>query len=196
MKKERNEWIHSWQDENFKDDLPRVLLVGDSITHNYQSYVRKMLKGVCYVDYVATSFAIDTAIYFDLIKDYAEYNRYDLIHFNNGLHGIHISKNSYKKRLKKMIEMLIKNSKVILVNSTVIYKQNNEVLDNSWMKRVKERNEAVDELSGEFNLKTDDLFSVSCNIPKDMRYKDGTHYKQNGYIKLAEQVAKIIRENL
>lgn len=38
--KEQFEWIHSWCDEALRDDLPRVLLVGDSITHNYQETVK------------------------------------------------------------------------------------------------------------------------------------------------------------
>ena len=33
--KERFEWIHSWCDYSEKNDLPRVLLVGDSITNAY-----------------------------------------------------------------------------------------------------------------------------------------------------------------
>ena len=39
--KEQFEWIHSWCDETAQNDLPRVLLVGDSITHNYQEKVRQ-----------------------------------------------------------------------------------------------------------------------------------------------------------
>ena len=42
--KETYEWIHSWCDEAGKRDLPRVLLVGDSITHSYQNEVRELLK--------------------------------------------------------------------------------------------------------------------------------------------------------
>lgn len=48
--KEQFEWIHSWRDETAKDDSPRVLLVGDSVTHNYQEKARELLKDVCCVD--------------------------------------------------------------------------------------------------------------------------------------------------
>ena len=196
MKKERYEWIHSWQDENFSNDLPRVLLVGDSITHGYQTRVREMLKGVCYVDYVATSFSVDTEIYADLIKDYAEYNDYDLIHYNFGLHGKHLSKKIYKNRAKKIVEILMRKSKVIFANNTVIYKEGNTVLDKSWMKYVGERNQAINELAEEFNLKIDDLYAVSCELPKGMRLSDGTHYTVEGYTVFAESVVKSIKENL
>ena len=42
--KERFEWINSWCDETLNADLPRVLLVGDSITLGYQDKVRQNLK--------------------------------------------------------------------------------------------------------------------------------------------------------
>ena len=45
----------------------KVLLIGDSITYNYQNIVREKLKGVAYVDYIATSYGIDTLIYKQLI---------------------------------------------------------------------------------------------------------------------------------
>ena len=91
--KEQCEWIHSWCDETAQNDLPRVLLVGDSITNNYQEKVRGLLKGICYVDYISTSYAIDTKIYNQLVYAFMTDSKYDLIHFNHGLHGIHLSKN-------------------------------------------------------------------------------------------------------
>ncbi len=196
MKKEQFEWIHSWQDENFNCDLPRVLLVGDSITHNYQSIVREKLKGVAYVDYVATSYGIDADIYKKLVLSFAKYNSYDLIQFNFGLHAKHLSKTSYKKRVKEMAERLSSCGKVLLANSTVVYKEGNEKYDASWMKRVNERNQAMDEIASELNLALNDLFTVSKDIPKDYRYVDGTHYLTEGYAVLAEQVVKVIKSEL
>lgn len=42
--KERFEWVQSWCDEALSDDLPRVLLIGDSITRQYQDRVRELLR--------------------------------------------------------------------------------------------------------------------------------------------------------
>ena len=53
--KERFEWVQSWCDEALSDDLPRVLLIGDSITRQYQDRVRELLRGKCYVDYFSSS---------------------------------------------------------------------------------------------------------------------------------------------
>lgn len=192
MKKERFEWIHSWQDENFNCDLPRILLIGDSITHNYQEKVREKLNGIAYVDYVATSYGIDSIIYRNLILNFAKYNEYALIHFNFGLHAKHLSKNEYKKRVKDMVLKLQEYGRITVANSTVVYEQNNIDYDKSWMKRVNERNQAVLELSNELGVKLNDLFEVSCNIPKQYRHSDGTHYLSEGYELLADKVVNFL----
>ena len=115
--KERFEWVNSWCDETTSSDLPRVLLVGDSITCGYQEKVRSKLKGVCYVDYISTSYAIDTKIYNDRVSSFFADSDYALIHFNHGLHGAHIYKRTYKSRLKKLLQRA-KNGKIVLATTT------------------------------------------------------------------------------
>lgn len=194
--KEQFEWIHSWCDENWQNDLPRVLLVGDSITHNYQEKVRELLRGVCYVDYISTSYAIDSKMYNQLVYNFMTDSKYALIHFNHGLHGIHLSKKSYKSRMNKLLSKIDKDVKLILATSTIVYREGNKRLDGAWMKRVRERNAAVQEIAAEKGCTVDDLYSVSTSIPKEYRYVDGTHYLQEGYAMLAEMVAACIRKNL
>ena len=99
--KEQFEWIHSWCDEAANDDLPRVLLVGDSIVDGYQAKVRELLHGVCYVDFIATSYGIDTKMYATLLLAFMTDSEYALIHFNNGLHGVHITKRTYQSCLPR-----------------------------------------------------------------------------------------------
>ncbi len=196
MKKEQFEWIHSWQDENFNNDLPRILLIGDSITHNYQGVVREKLKGVAYVDYVSTSYGIDAPIYKQLILNFAKYNSYDLIQFNFGLHAKHLSKRSYKTRVKEIVKKLQTLGKVVLANSTIVYEEGNKILDKSWKKKVDERNQAIKELSVELNLEINDLFTVSANMSKEYRYVDGIHYLSEGYEVLASQVSSLLAKEL
>lgn len=43
--KEDFEWIHSWTDYSNNNDLPRILLIGDSITEGYNRIVREKLSG-------------------------------------------------------------------------------------------------------------------------------------------------------
>lgn len=194
MQKERFEWIHSWCDETQNGDLPRVLLVGDSITYGYQEKVRERLRGVCYVDYVSTSYAIDSRMYNELIKNFVKDSNYALVHFNHGLHGKHLSKRSYKSRVRKLLDKL--GVRVVLATSTFVYREGNKRVDDSWMKRVRERNEAMREIAESKGYAMDDLYAVSVAMPKDKRREDGTHYTDEGYCVFADAVAQSVKENL
>ena len=46
--RERIEWMDIWVTDADKNDLPRVLLVGDSITRGYFGGVEKQLQGKAY----------------------------------------------------------------------------------------------------------------------------------------------------
>ena len=193
--KETYEWIHSWCDEAGKHDLPRVLLVGDSITHSYQNEVRELLRGKVYVDYVATSYAIDTKMFERLIDAFYKDDKYDLVHFNNGLHGEFINTRTYAAKLKKIVGKMT-NSKVVLVTSTVVNEGENKIRHPRWHKIVKARNAAVNAIAKEKGYAVDDLYTVSLGIKKEDRLADGTHYDKGGVKILAEAVAKNILENL
>ena len=193
MPKEWSEWITSWCSCAPQSDKPRVLLVGDSITQGYQTEVRKSLDGVAYVDHIATSYAIDSKIYNTLIENFAADSDYAIVHFNHGLHGIHISARTYKSRMKKLLGKLGKKSKIILANTTLVYEDGNRKRHAKWMKRVHERNEVVKELCAEYGYALDDLYSVSLAIDKTCRDEDGTHYLAAGYQTLASSVVESIK---
>ena len=190
--KERFEWVQSCCDEAPSNDLPRVLLIGDSITRQYQDRVRELLRGKCYVDYFSSSYAVDLPIYQTLIKAFVGDSKYDIIHFNNGLHGFHIGKSTYKSRLKKLLKTFPSDCKVILASTTFVFEEGNVIPDKMWGKRVSERNVAIAELSEEFGFPIDNLYSVSQTIGSNGRSNDGTHFKEEGIDILANNVVKSI----
>ncbi len=195
MKKERFEWIHSWCDETASNDLPRVLLIGDSITYGYQEQVRELLKGVCFVDYVSTSYSIDQPIYNSLIKNFFFDSKYDVLHFNHGLHGKFMNVRTYKSRIKKLLTKLgCKNT--IIASSTVCYLKGNKKIDKSWQKIIDKRNFALKEISKEFGYTFNDLYQVSLTVPIEERTPEGVHYTNKGYGYFAYQVAQKIKENI
>ena len=190
--KERFEWVQSWCDEAPSNDLPRVLLIGDSITRQYQDCVRELLRGKCYVDYFSSSYAVDSPIYQTLIKAFVGDSKYAIIHFNNGLHGFHIGKSTYKSRLKKLLKTFPNDCKIILANATFVLEEGKVIPDKMCGKRVSERNVAIDELAEEFGFPIDNLYSVSQTIDSNGRSNDGTHFKEEGIDILANNVVKSI----
>ena len=192
MQKERYEWIKSWCDEADKTDKPRVLLVGDSITEGYQAIVRELLQGVCYVDYIATSYAADNKYYTTLVEGFAKNSDYAIVHFSHGLHGVQMCPRTYKSKIKALLLRLMENSKVILAETTVRYREGNKRAEPIWRKRITERNEIVAELITELGCEWDQLYDVSVKIPLSARADDGVHYLPSGYEILADSVAKSI----
>ncbi len=190
------EWIHSWCDETEKDDLPRVLLIGDSICNGYQFKVRELLRGVCYVDYVATSYAINLGVYKNLILSMARGLNYDIIHFNNGLHGESLNLRTYKAKMEYFTKEFMKTSKVILVTSTLALEQNSKKYHHSWYKKILSRNEVVEEVAKEHGLSIDRLYEVSKEMKMEDRNPDGFHYTEKGFEILANKVVSSIKEEL
>ena len=190
--KEEFEWIQTWCDHTDQKDLPRVLFVGDSITRAYYEDVRNKLGGKCYADYIATSYAVDSKIYTDVTAGLAADSDYALIHFNHGLHGMHMTDKVYGEGIEKLLKEIGKNRKVILATSTIVKESGNARIDYKQTGIILRRNEIVRYIAGKYGYGVDDLYTVSANVPNEMRLDDGVHYTEAGSERLAEHVAKVI----
>lgn len=194
--KEEFEWIHSWCDHTDRSDLPRVVLVGDSITHNYQEIVRQSLLGKAYVDYISTSYSIEQTFYRVLIENFVKDSRYDLLHFNFGLHGKYIGIKEYKDKTETLLKEIGGDKKVILATSTAVYEAGNFSYDKTWQALIEERNAALREIAQVNGYQIDDLYAISKTIGKQFRHSDGTHYTERGYAMLAKEVVLSILNNI
>lgn len=189
--KEEYEWIHSWSDKTNEKNFPRVLLIGDSIVYGYQEFVRELLRGRCYVDYISTSYSVDTPIYNDLIKLYARDNDYDIICYNHGLHGIQMSGAEFAVGVEKTLSTIEKvqpKAKIILVNVTEVKEPGNSARHKEWGPKVDERNDELQKIAEKRNYPIIDLFSLSKALPNEQRKEDGTHYLENGSRTLASLI--------
>src|SRR5580698_1623955 len=95
--KESIEWCDIWISHANETNLPRVLLIGDSITRAYYPEVEKHLEGKAYVGRLASSaFISDPALKQQIAMVLSQY-KFDVIHFNNGMHGWQHSEADYEK---------------------------------------------------------------------------------------------------
>src|SRR3982750_2981738 len=85
--RESIEWCDIWISHANETNLPRVLLIGDSITRAYYPEVESHLAGKAYVARLATSRFISDPILLQEIALVLGNTKFDIIHFNNGLHG-------------------------------------------------------------------------------------------------------------
>ncbi|MBL9133652.1 MAG: hypothetical protein JNG86_20750, partial [Verrucomicrobiaceae bacterium] len=86
--REGTEWCNIWMPNANKHDLPRVLLIGDSLTQGYGPDVEKVLAGKAYVARLATSRCVGDPVLHAELSAVLGAETFDVIHFNNGLHGI------------------------------------------------------------------------------------------------------------
>lgn len=193
QKKETYEWITSWCDHAPSTDMPRILLIGDSIVRSYETLVREDLRDVCYVDFISTSYGLDNPIYKKIVGEMARNSDYALILFNFGLHAAHINARSYASRYAKMVDELLKCAPVIPILTTTVYKNGKNKLDTVWKKKCADRNGAVLKIAEERKLSICDLFTVCAEIPYEMRSPDGYHFKDDGKRILANKVTETIR---
>jgi hypothetical protein len=198
VKREDIEWTNIWIPHNSKSDLPRVLLVGDSICNAYYDHVANLVNGKAYVAKLATSGALQDPAYLDLVKSLLQHYEFAVIHFNNGLHGFDYTEEEYAKAfpdLLKVIKECQPKAKLVWATSTPMRQANNLKEFAKTNERVKERNKAVIALAKAENIPVNDLFSLVENHPEYWS-NDGVHYNGNGQVVEAKQVAKFVLEAL
>ena len=197
MQKETYEWIDSWCDLTDKSDLPRIALIGDSITRGYQKVVRDALSGRCYVDFFATSNAMDNPLYFGVLQLFLQNSSYAAIHYNFGLHGKHLDQTAYENGLLRVCSLLPKGCRLILATTTEPYLvEQGEEIYWTWAPLVKERNAVLLRFAKEKSIPVDDLHSLSLTMKKQELAGDGIHFSSDGFARLGKQVVATLETNL
>src|SRR5260221_3631199 len=101
--KESIEWCDIWISHANETNLPRVLLIGDSITRGYYPEVEKRLAGKAFVARLATSRFVADPVLLKEIALVLEETKFDVIHFNNGMHGWQHSEAEYRKAFPQFL---------------------------------------------------------------------------------------------
>ena len=197
QRKENYEWLRLWCEETHKD-MPRVAMIGDSIVEQVYEVVKRELKGVAIVDYLATSYAITSPAYIGMVEKFVEDSNYAVIYYNYGLHASNITIEDYTRVYKEMVTKFLTSSKVLLGSTTVVHKQEERDVElENFFVYVRERNEAVKQLAGELGLTLDEAFEISVEMGSDGKSEDGAHFNQKGIERLgvykAEQIKKILQ---
>jgi hypothetical protein len=100
------EWSIHYAYEMKGIDLPRVLLIGDSICNGYQTFVREKMRGKMNVSFWASSKCVTDPDYFRELEFILDYTEYDVISFNNGLHSLTTDREEWTQAYSKAIEFI------------------------------------------------------------------------------------------
>ncbi|MBQ7921389.1 MAG: SGNH/GDSL hydrolase family protein [Clostridia bacterium] len=196
-KLEQIEWTNIWREDADNAEKPRLLLIGDSITQGYSAYVNRALDKKWALTMLTTSKGIDNPSLLEEIFLLAkqENDKYDYIHFNNGLHAGYITDEDYEMFYQQTIWALRDHfpaSKLSIATSTTTCKKENGVmvLSDGDAKTVR-RNEIVRRLAQSSKLPLDDLYTVSLT-DLSLHCDDCTHFKPEGYELLGKAVAAFL----
>jgi hypothetical protein len=194
------EWCDIWVSHANETNLPRVLLIGDSIVRDYYPEVEKHLAGKAFVARLSTSrFAADPILLKE-IELVLSANRFDVIHFNNGMHGWQHSEAEYRKAFPKLIKTIRASgpkAKLIWATTTplregkgVTYDTKAEYSDG----RIAARNAIAAEIVTAQKIPTDDLNAAMRGHPEF--HSDNVHFNGQGIQVQAARVSAEIEKLL
>ena len=192
------EWLDVWLPNTNSHDLPRVLLIGDSITRGYGPRVEADLKGKAYVGRMATSKSLGDPALLEEVALVLQEQSFDAIHFNNGMHGEGYSEEDYAAALPALLATLRRyapNAKLIWASTTDVRQRNHLETADRKTDRIVQRNRAAAAIVQKENIPIDDLFSLVSGHP-DYHAQDGVHFSEKGSEILAAQVSDSIAKLL
>lgn len=187
-------WCNTWWDATDHPKLPRVLLIGDSITCAFSPVVRELLKDKYHVDLLGTSSGINDPVLLKETRMMLEEYPYAAIHFNNGIHNMDVADDAYDKHLREYVALLRKlggHAKLTWGASTPLTNSGdvNTVSANNAI--MISRNALAAKIMAESHVPVVDLYSLVLGKP-DLRSSDGYHYEEAGYKLMAKTVAEAI----
>lgn len=193
-----------------KTELPRVVLLGDSIRIGYAPLVAKKLEGVAVVVHPGTENCADTPTTLKGLDRWLADVKPAVVHFNCGLHDLKLDKKTkvhqvpqeqYAANLKVIVERLRK------ATPNVVFADTTPILDDRHAARkaafdrldkdVAAYNETAAAVMRELGVPVNDLNRILRDGGADtLLGKDGTHYTPAGYERLADAVADSVRRQL
>ncbi len=193
MTRERIEWSNYWWENANDNCTERILLIGDSISVGYRTYVQEKLLGSYCVDLLSTSKSIEDKSFFKELNYFLNEYDYKYIHFNNGLHGLDISEEVYTCKYEEAIKLMLeKCPNLILVTSTQISDvTNSNLLDKKLNPVVIMKNEVVKKLAQKYKLRLNDMYSPVVEH-SEFRIQDGFHYNEIGKQFQADLIVNMI----
>ena len=161
--RENTEWAQINCTGDSDPKMPRVLLIGDSISVQYSGGVHEGLRGKYLVDNLGTSRSVNDPVLLTQVQGFLQEHRYQLIYFNNGLHGFHLDGPHYASGLKVLTQFLIDHgngAKLIFATSTPIsdMTEGHPLTEKNAI--VLTRNAAAAELMPGFGIPVDDLYAL------------------------------------
>jgi hypothetical protein len=193
------EWSNIWIFNANKSDRPHILLVGDSIVEGYFPLVQARLSSKANCSRYTTGKFLGDPDYLRELSGILKRYKFDVIHINNGLHGMNYTDKEYKEGLYVLLRTLKRyNPKAKLIwgmTTPIRTTENLSQFKSEANSRVVSRDLIATEIMSHNKIPIDDLYGVVKDHPEYYE-KDGVHFIFRGRLVLANKVAEVIEENL
>lgn len=185
---------NAWDYVADEPKLPRVLLIGDSVSRGYTLAVRAALAGRANV-HRAPENCGGTARALTKLDVWLGDGRWDVIHFNFGIHDRATPTGDYARRLEQIIARLRQTG------ATLVWASTTPIPDDPAQKQtaasIVERNQVAAEVMARAHIPVDDLFSAVLPKADDLRLPTpNVHFKETGYDFLGRTAAAAIAAHL
>jgi hypothetical protein len=169
--------------------LPRVLLIGDSVSRGYTMAVRQALAGKANV-HRAPANCGPTKMGVDKLDVWLGEGKWDLIHFNFGIHDRATPLADYENRLRGIVDRLAATgAKLVWATTTPVP----DTSDGKYTGApIVERNAVAAKVMAEKGFAVNDLFSAITPQLATLQNPDDVHFTAAGYDFLGEKVAAVI----
>jgi hypothetical protein len=192
--------------------LPRVLILGDSISIGYTPHVRERLAGKANVNRPDDNCA-STSFGLQKIDEWLGDTRWDLIHFNFGLHdlkyvdaqgqavsveqgALQVPPKQYEKQLEQLVRRLQETgAKLVWCSTTPIPPGAAARIPGSEAEYNRIAQRVLRRVLGEDRV-TNDLHAVATARLTEIQQPANVHFTEDGSRQLARQVAAVIEEQL
>jgi len=183
--------------------LPRVLLIGDSVSMGYTLPTRKLLAGKANVHRPATNCS-STGNGLTYLAAWLGDKKWDVIHFNFGLHdaklppeGIrHAPPEVYEKNLRELVRRMKATGAKLIWATTTPVPLGGQLAPNRRFGDVNQYNAIARRVMEENGVAIDDLNTAIAPHVDTMQRPRDVHFTEEGSQLLAKQVAASIQAAL
>ncbi len=190
--------------------LPKVVLVGDSIRLGYAPIVARLLSGKADV----ASVEVNGGDSGNVLRNLAEWvvrEKPDIVHFNAGLHDLKLSRQAreyqvpidqYEANLRNIVRVIRKetSASLIFASTTPILDERHSLRGEAFDRfegDVRRYNEVALRCMKDLGIPVDDLhWMVEKGGAAALLGGDGTHYTAEGYELLGQAVADCVSRHL